>query len=75
MTVRFASLNDIKEFVGLATLQPFNVQVLDGARKVNAKSFMEMFTIEFANPLHVDVGCTENEAHFSQVAQKFLAES
>lgn len=75
MTVRFASLNDIKEFVGLATLQPFNVQVQDGSHTVNAKSFMEMFTLEFSDPLRVNVDGTENEVHFSHVAQKFLAES
>ncbi len=75
MTVRFASLNDIKEFVGLATLQPFNVQVHDGDRIVNAKCFMEMFTIDFAQPLLVDVGGAENEARFSRAAQKFLTES
>lgn len=75
MTVRFASLNDIREFVGLATLQPFSVQIQDGNRTVNAKSFMEMFTLEFADPLRVDVGNSENETHFSQVAHKFLAEA
>lgn len=75
MTVRFASLNDVKEFVGLATLQPFNVQVQDGSHTVNAKSFMEMFTLEFSSPLRVNVDGTENEVHFSQVARKFLAEA
>lgn len=73
MTVRFASLGDIREFVGLATLQPYNVMVLDGNRTVNAKSFMEMFTIDFAHPLRVDVG--ENESVFAPVAKKFICES
>lgn len=73
MTVRFASLGDIREFVGLATLQPYNVMVFDGDRTVNAKSFMEMFTIDFAHPLRVDVG--ENESVFAPVAKKFICES
>lgn len=73
MTVRFASLGDIREFVSLATLQPYNVLVVDGDRSVNAKSFMEMFTINFSHPLRVDVG--ENGSRFAAVAKKFICES
>ena len=75
MTVRFSSLNDIKEFVGLATLQPYPVQLLDGDRSVNAKSFMEMFTLNFAQPLLVALESEENEACFARCAKKFLSDS
>ena len=47
--------------------------VFDGNRTVNAKSFMEMFTIDFAHPLRVDVG--ENESVFAPIAKKFICES
>lgn len=70
MTVCFSSLNDVKEFVGLATLQPYPVQVLDGERAVNAKCFMEMFTINFTKPL--DVHVDGNEKAFAAAAKKFL---
>ena len=70
MTVRFASLGDIREFVSLATLQPYDVMVLDGDRTVNAKSFMEMFTIDFAHPLRVEAG--EHTDAFAHVAKKFI---
>lgn len=72
MTVRFASLNDVREFVSLATLQPYAVQVRDGDRTVNAKSFMEMFTIDFTHPLMVAINGSENEALFARAAGKFL---
>lgn len=72
MTVRFQSLGDVKEFVGLATLQPYAVQVQDGDRLVNAKSFMEMFTINFTQPLLVEVAGKENEADFARAAKRFL---
>ena len=72
MTVRFESLRDVKEFVGLATLQPYVVQVQDGDRLVNAKSFMEMFTINFTQPLMVEVAGKDNEAAFDRAAKKFL---
>lgn len=73
MTVHFASLNDVREFVSLATLQPYGVQVIDGDHTVNAKSFMEMFTLDFSNALSVQVDNAADEARFAQAARKFLA--
>ena len=72
MTVHFDSLGDVREFVGPATLQPYAVQVLDGDRMVNAKSFMEMFTINFTQPLQVEIAGADNEAAFARAAKKFL---
>lgn len=72
MTIRFVSLSDVREFVGLATLQNYAVSVSDGAHTVNAKSFMEMFTMDFTHPLQVAVDGTENEQNFAQIAKKFV---
>ncbi len=72
MKIHFASLGDVQEFVGLATLQPYAVQVMDRERTVNAKSFMEMFTLNFSEPLDVAVSGDGNEAHFAHAAKKFL---
>ena len=72
MKIHFASLNDVQEFVGLATLQPYAVQVQDKERTVNAKSFMEMFTLDFSTPLSVTVSGDGNEARFAHAAKKFL---
>lgn len=73
MTVRFASVLDIKEFVSIATLQPFSVLVDDGNHLVNATSFMEMCTLDFAKPLRIDAGSPENEAQFALAAQNYIA--
>ena len=52
MTVQFHSLRDIREFVGLATLQSYPIHVADAAgATADAKCFMEMFTVEFTQPL------------------------
>ena len=50
MIVRFASVSDVREFVGLATLQPYAIDVVDGEHVVSAKNFMELFTINFTHP-------------------------
>ena len=72
MTVRFGSVNDVREFVCLAGLQPYPIEVCDGEHKVNAKSFMEMFTIDFTRPLAVRVDGEDNARTFAGAAKKFL---
>ncbi|MBE6927243.1 MAG: hypothetical protein E7467_01920 [Ruminococcaceae bacterium] len=73
MTIRFASVNDIKEFVSIATVQPFSIRVDDGEHCVNATSFMEMCTLDFRKPLAVDAGSAENEAQLALAAQNYIA--
>ena len=61
MTVRFSSVQDVREFAGLASLQSFPVLVEADGRQVNANSFMEMCTLAFRKPLQVDIQDPENE--------------
>ncbi len=72
MTVHFGSVNDVREFVCLAGLQPYSIEVCDGDHRVDAKSFMEMFTIDFTNPLLVSVDTKEHEQAFAGAARKFM---
>ncbi|MBQ2445422.1 MAG: hypothetical protein II272_03175 [Oscillospiraceae bacterium] len=71
MTIRLASVSDVREFVSLATAQPYSVLVEDGDRTVNATSFMEMFTLDFSVPLHLNIEEAHKE-HFRSAAEKFL---
>lgn len=72
MTIHLASVNDVREFVSLATTQPYRVFVESGDRSVNAKSFMEMFTLDFSEPLRLNIA-EENEERFRLAAGKFIA--
>ena len=73
MNVRFTSVRDIREFVGLATLQSFPVHVADGdGSTADAKCFMEMFTVDFTHPLQVQIADSRNEAHFAKAAARFV---
>lgn len=72
MTVRLGSVNDVREFVSLATTQPYRVFVESGDRSVNAKSFMEMFTLDFSEPLRLNIA-EENQETFRLAAGKFIA--
>ena len=72
MTIRLASVTDVREFVSLATTQPFSVLVADGDRFVNATSFMEMCTLDFTEPLQLRIA-EENRENFRMAAEKFIA--
>ena len=71
--VRLQSVLDVQEFVSLATARPFSVTIQDENNKVNGKSFMEMFCLDFNQPLRVVAQCSEEELEaLCADAQKFL---
>lgn len=71
MTVRLRSLDEVREFVSLAGLQPFSVQLTDGSRSADARSFMELFTLDLSGPLFVCID-GEHARRFADCAGKFL---
>ena len=72
--IRIGSFSDIREFVALAIAQPFEVMVGSGNRVVNAKSIMAMFSLNYRQPLQVQVACDEESySRFTADAAKFIA--
>ena len=72
--IRLTSVQDIQAFVSLATSKVFPVSVRDRYMKVNGKSFMEMFCLNFTHPLFVCVSCSEEELRqLKEDMYKFLA--
>ena len=59
ITVR--SLAQVKEFVALAMVQPFEVLVGNDRQQVNGKSFIGMFSLDYNRPIKVSVKCSEEE--------------
>ena len=70
--IHIHSFGDIKAFVALATVQPFRVTVRHEEQQVNAKSFMEMFTLDYSEPLRLKIA-EENQETFRIAAKKFIA--
>ena len=72
--IRLRSVQEVQEFVDLATTKPFTVLVCDDFRQVNGKSFMEMFCLNFSNRLRVlSEGYDWEFEQFVRDAQRFLA--
>ena len=68
------SFEDVQSFVELATVQPFRIVVGNDRARVNAKSFMGMFSLDFSTPVQVRADCTEEQCErFKEAAERFLA--
>ena len=73
--VRLGSVQDVQDFVALASTRPFTVTVRDEYNKVKADSFMELFCLNFSQSLRVVADCTEAELEsLMRDAERFLAE-
>lgn len=72
--IRLASVQDVQEFVSLATAKPYPIYVRDYRMQVNGKSFMEMFCLHFTNTLYAVVDCAEEQLQqLKSDMQRFLA--
>ncbi len=71
--IRLSTVEEIKAFVQVATVQPFEVYVTTPRQKVSAKSFMGMFSLDYRFPQKVWVDCSQEELQaFLQRLQAFL---
>ena len=69
------SFQDVKEFISLATVQPFPVLVGNDVQQVNAKSFIGMLSLDYTRPLQVHADCDIQALRtFQQKVCKFLSE-
>ena len=72
--IRLSSVQEVQEFVALATAQSFPVFVRDRYTQVNGKSFMEMFCLNFTHPLFAMAECGEEQLlQLLELMQNFLA--
>ena len=71
--IQLRSVQEVQDFVDLATTKPFTILVCDDHHRVNAKSFMEMFCLNFSNRLLVQSeGYDWEFEQFLQDAQRFV---
>ena len=57
--IRLGSVQDVQDFVAVATTRPFTITVRDEHNKISADSFMELFCLNFSHPLRVVCDCSE----------------
>ena len=71
--IRLGSMEDVEAFVSIATSRAFPISVRDNQHKIRGGSFMEMFCLDFNQPLRVVAQCAEEELEaLCNDARKFL---
>ena len=72
--IKICSFSQVRDFVSLAMVQPFDVLVGNDKQQINGKSFMGMFSLDYNRPVRVSVRCSEEEFRsFHRAASEFLA--
>ena len=73
--IRLRSMEDVEEFVAIATSRAYPICIRDSQHKIRGGSFMEMFCLDFNQPLRVVAQCSEDELKdLCEDARKFLVE-
>jgi hypothetical protein len=57
--IQLKSAQDVHDFVSIATSRPFPVYASNNFHRVNAKNFMEMFSLDVSQPMWVSADCSE----------------
>lgn len=71
--VQLASINDVKQFVNHASMQPFEIDVVSGRYTIDAKSIMGLFSLDLGKPILVEVHGTDEQAkEFSDKIAEFI---
>ena len=71
--IRLGSMEDVEAFVSIATSRAFPISVRDNQHKIRGGSFMEMFCLDFNQPLRVVAQCSPEELEaLCNDARKFL---
>ena len=71
--VRLTCVQDVLEFVTLATGCSFPITVGDRHHRVDGKNFMEMFCLDFSAPITARLDCSQEEFdRFRQDAARFV---
>ena len=73
-SITIHSFQEVRAFVSLAMVQPFDVLVGNDRQQVNGKNFMGMFSLDFHRPLLVQVNCDDDSfCRFRQKARELFA--
>lgn len=73
-SIKFTSVNEIKEFVNLTMSQPFDIDLIAGRYVADAKSILSVFGLDLDSEVTLGIHADENEAkEFLGKIDKYLA--
>ena len=68
-----STINDVKEFVRIASNYDFEVDLVSGRYAVDAKSIMGIFSLDLSKPIKVNIHADDPSEFISELG-KFIAE-
>lgn len=71
MRIKLSTANDVKEFVNVAMLCPYQIDVRHGRYIVDAKSIMGLFSLNLSEPLSVMIPMTANKNYIKNSFKKW----
>ena len=71
MKIKLSTANDVKEFVNVAMLCPYQIDVRHGRYIVDAKSIMGLFSLNLSEPLIVMIPMTANKNYVKNAFKKW----
>ena len=54
-TIRINAINDVKDFVTIASRCPYNADLISGRYSIDAKSIMGIFSLDLSNDLELNI--------------------
>lgn len=73
-SIKFSSVNEIKDFVNLTMVQPFDIDLMAGRYVVDAKSILAVFGLDLDSEVTIVIHAEDKEAeNFIAKVNKYLA--
>jgi phosphotransferase system HPr-like phosphotransfer protein len=74
LTIGFAEIKDIENFVEIVAKYNFDVKLAQGKYEVDGKSLMGIFTLDISRPIEILFDTNKDESKvFVQEIQKYIA--
>ena len=61
-SIKFTSVNEIKDFVNITMTQPFDIDLIAGRYVADAKSILSVFGLDLDSEVTLGIHATEEEA-------------
>ena len=71
MKIKLLTANDVKEFVNIAMLCPYQIDVKHGRYIVDGKSIMGLFSLNLSEPLSIMIPMIESKNYVKNVFKKW----
>lgn len=71
VTLKLATISDVKEFVSIVTQCDYDVDLISGRYAVDAKSIMGIFSLDISKPITLEAHSDNTDDFFAKI-DKFI---